>query len=234
LITASPDRSHAYWILFWLAVTAACLNTFAMTRWWMLTFGGRPRDRRLYNHAREAPTLLWPMAILAVMTVIAGGSLGVEEILSSSIVEARESARRVAESSYPQRQSSARLLFAAAWPTEESEDAPPTIMSDVTGPATLVDKALQAGAVLSRRWLGFALAVGLALAAAIYVPGPRVSERLLKIPPVRWVHTWLRHRMYFDEFYDSLFATLTTGLADLLARFDRNVLRALSRMRLRG
>jgi len=236
LATADPEHSRAYWVLFWLPVIAVCINTFAMMRWWMLTFGGRPRDRRLYNHTREAPTLLWPMAIVGVMTVVVGGWLSVDDILNSSMMEARESARRVAESSYPQRQNAAKSLYSAAWPTDESEDLQSIGMSDLTATTapSSIDRALQRGGILARRWLGFALALGLFFAAVIYIPGPRVSEHLLKIAPVRWIHTWLRHRMYFDEFYDSIFGTLTITLADVFAWFDRNVVRALSRMLLRS
>ncbi len=227
------DRSHAYWVLFWLPVIATCLNAFAMVRWWMLIFAGRPRDRRLYNHAREAPTLLWPMAILAVMTILAGGWLGIDDILNSTVIEAREGARRVAEAGYPQRLAASKTVFYAVWPSgEDSEDGQRVDISDVATPADSVplQQALGAGGAVARRWLAVALALGIALAAGVYLPGPRVSERLLRIAPVRWVHTWLRNRMYFEEFYDSVFATLDTGLANSVGWLDRNIVRALSRM----
>jgi NADH:ubiquinone oxidoreductase subunit 5 (subunit L)/multisubunit Na+/H+ antiporter MnhA subunit len=235
-LATDAGRSRAYWALFALPVMASAINAFAMTRWWMLIFGGRPRDRRLYNHAREAPTLIWPMAVLAIMTALAGGWLGVDDILNSSVVEGREAARRVAETSYPSRQTAAKAIYSAAWPSDDSsDDLQRDGASDVAAVSSSATAgALARGATLSDRWLGFALALGIALAAAVYVPGPRVSERLLRIPPVNWLHAWLRNRMYFDELYDAIFVTLVLGLAGLLAWFDRNVVQALSRMLLRS
>jgi NADH-quinone oxidoreductase subunit L len=46
---------------------------------------------------------------------------------------------------------------------------------------------------------------------------------LLKIPPLRWIHTWLYRRMYFDELYFSVFVAITMGLSKFSAAFDKYI-----------
>jgi NADH:ubiquinone oxidoreductase subunit 5 (subunit L)/multisubunit Na+/H+ antiporter MnhA subunit len=236
ILATGADLSRAYWAFFWLPIAATGLNSFAMTRWWMLTFGGRPRDRRLYNHAREAPTLLWPMAVLAIMTILAGGWLGIGEVLDSSIVEARESVRRTAEVDYPARQGALRTLFASVLPSEEpgtNDGQTEPIVDIATTYSPAREAALSRGASMADRWLGIALALGIAIGTAIYLPGLRAAERIDRIPPVSWICAWLRNRMYFDEFYEAIFVTLAVGLAGLMKWVDRNVVQVLARLLLR-
>jgi NADH-quinone oxidoreductase subunit L len=236
VLATGADLSRAYWAFFWIPIVATGLNSFAMTRWWMLIFGGRPRDRRLYNHAREAPTLLWPMAVLTIMTVLAGGWLGIGEVLDSSIVEARESVGRTADAVYPSRQPASRTLFSAVLPSQESGTSdgraePVVDIAMTNSPAR--DAALSRGAIIADRWLGIAFAIGIAIGAGIYLPGPWVAERIDGIPPVSWISAWLRNRMYFDEFYEAVFVTLAVGLAGLMTWVDRNVVQVLARLLLR-
>jgi len=235
-MATNAPRSKAYWAFFLLPVVATGLNAIAMTRWWMLIFGGRPRDRRLYNHAREAPTLLWPMAVLAIMTILAGGWLGVGEIIDSSIIEAREGARRLAQAWYPSRQPAAAALFSAALPIAETvpDDSPPDETSDLAPTSQpALQAALTRGAILADRGLVIALALGLSIGALLYLPNPPLAQRLRAVPPISWLHHWLRNRMYFDELYEALFVTLVVGLAGLMAWVDRNVVQALARVLMR-
>lgn len=234
-LATGSGLSRWYWALFAIPVFATGLNAFAMTRWWLMAFSGRPRDRRLYNHAREAPPMLWPVVVLAVMTALAGRWLGVGEILASTVVEAREAARLTAEASDPRRQPVARRLFEAAWPSDESGDAD-VIPADATvedaaraansGP---VEAARIQGAALVGRWLWVALVLGIAGAAVLYLPGPTLARRVAAVPPVSWVYAWLLNRMYFDELYDALFVALAVGLAGTVAWVDRHVVRSPAR-----
>jgi NADH-quinone oxidoreductase subunit L len=58
--------------LFWMAVAAAFLTAFYMTRLCMLTFEGKhPRNPRIHAH-ESAPVMLWPLRILAFFAVILG------------------------------------------------------------------------------------------------------------------------------------------------------------------
>jgi NADH-quinone oxidoreductase subunit L len=78
-------RSHWYAAFFILPVIIAYVTPFYMTRCWMLTFWGKPRNRHLYDHAHESPLLWLPLAILAVPSVAAGWNLfSVRDLLEPS------------------------------------------------------------------------------------------------------------------------------------------------------
>ena len=63
--------------------------------------------------------------------------------------------------------------------------------------------------------------VGIGAGFAIYFNGYAVANVLMKIAPLRWIHTWLYWRMYFDELYMAVFVAITMALSRLSAAFDR-------------
>jgi NADH:ubiquinone oxidoreductase subunit 5 (subunit L)/multisubunit Na+/H+ antiporter MnhA subunit len=70
---------------------------------------------------------------------------------------------------------------------------------------------------------GWAWLIGMGAGFLLYMNGYAVANVLMKIPPLRWVHTWLYRRMYFDELYWYVFVNLTMALSWLSAAFDRYV-----------
>lgn len=64
-------------ILFWVALIASILTAFYLTRAYCLTFMGTPRaEKSLWNHIKEAPSvMLFPVAILTFLSIV-GGFLG--------------------------------------------------------------------------------------------------------------------------------------------------------------
>lgn len=59
--------------LFGIAVFVAFLTTFYMTRAFVVTFLGKPRDEHGAGHAHEVgPLMLLPLVLLAIMAIIAG------------------------------------------------------------------------------------------------------------------------------------------------------------------
>jgi NADH-quinone oxidoreductase subunit L len=70
---------------FWAPAATAYLTAFYMWRCWWLTFGGKPRDHHVYEHARENPVMTLPLTILAVLAIVTGLKLsegeGVKEIV---------------------------------------------------------------------------------------------------------------------------------------------------------
>ena len=70
------------WPLFALAIGVALLTTFYMTRLFLVVFLGREKSHEA-GHAHESPAaMLWPLRILAVLSVI-GGYIGIEQLYGS-------------------------------------------------------------------------------------------------------------------------------------------------------
>lgn len=74
-----------FYLLYAFGIIAAFITAFYMFRLWFLTFSGKPRDQEIYDHAHEAPKVMWiPLVILAVLAVgsgLAGILLGMEGTL---------------------------------------------------------------------------------------------------------------------------------------------------------
>ncbi|WP_428937421.1 NADH-quinone oxidoreductase subunit L [Fontivita pretiosa] len=212
-------KSGWYWALFILPVGIAFVTPFYMTRCWMLTFWGKPRNPHIYEHAHELPVMWVPLAVLALLSVIGGGFLGVKQYLNASIVESTAYCRAV------DREFNG---FATAWPS----DPPGHRAADAEGP----EPAHAAALTPSQQWHlegehrmhtalagGFAWLIGIAAGFFMYMNGYAVADRLMKLAPLRWVHTWLYRRMYFDELYFSVFVALTLAASKLSAAFDKYV-----------
>lgn len=63
-------------VFFWAPTATAYLTAFYMWRCWWLTFGGKPRDHHVYEHAKESPVMTLPLTILAVLAIVTGLKLG--------------------------------------------------------------------------------------------------------------------------------------------------------------
>jgi NADH-quinone oxidoreductase subunit L len=59
-------------VLYLLPILVAYITPFYMGRCFMLTFMGKPRDQHIHDHAHESPVMVWPLIILAVMTLVSG------------------------------------------------------------------------------------------------------------------------------------------------------------------
>jgi NADH:ubiquinone oxidoreductase subunit 5 (subunit L)/multisubunit Na+/H+ antiporter MnhA subunit len=189
---------------------------FALSRWWMLTFGGRPSDRRLHDHAREVPALLWPLVILAIMTALAGKWLGIRDMLDSSISESRQIVELQADAS-PYYRSATSHAFDSIWPGGEPGDED----EGRTDATPMTQSALAQGAAKVSQWVWPATAIGVLGGLLLYVRSDRLAGRLVHIPPLSWLHAWLLNRMFFDELYESLLVVPALGAARLVARLER-------------
>lgn len=225
-LAASMGRSGAYRMLFVVPVAGTLLIAFALTRCWMLTFWGEPRDRRVFESAREVPTLFWPLVILAVMTGLSGRWLGVREMIEGAVVESRQSLAGPSETSAT-RPVRAVHAFDAVWLSDESTD------EDASGPAgasEALTAARTAGRERAARWMWIAYVTGITLAVLLYLRGFAAVNLLSRIAPVRWVRAWLFEWMYFDDLYDALLVVPVAGAARLLAWFDGTLVGGVSRV----
>jgi NADH:ubiquinone oxidoreductase subunit 5 (subunit L)/multisubunit Na+/H+ antiporter MnhA subunit len=193
-----------------------------MTRCFTLTFLGKPRNQHLYDHAHEAPIMWLPLAALAVLSIF-GGWIGIQTMLRNSIKESEAI-------------TGSKTTFVTAWQgklpgefgssaaeAEPAEDAPHAQAGQVAaGPLTAhaAHEYSHANLVI---WVMPAFVLGIGLGLFMYLPGYRIAESVVRIPPLGWVHTWLYHRMYFDELYYWVFVQTVMGLAWFSGAFDKYV-----------
>jgi proton-translocating NADH-quinone oxidoreductase chain L len=208
-------HSHAYLLLFTLPLVVSFLTPFYMMRCWMLTFWGKPRQPQLYDNARETPVMWGPLVVLAILALLSGRVLSIQELLEGSVQENNSLCRQF---------DPAFNGFDSIWPDTLPEDKGPDArgvpdiptlseLSEIRG-HDMVEKQLG--------WWGFT--IGLLLAVAIYYRGLGLANLLLKIPPWRWLRTWLYERMYFDELYFGVFVATIAFAAEFVGWFDRVVI----------
>jgi NADH-quinone oxidoreductase subunit L len=225
LIAGDRGLSRWYGALFVLPTTIAYVTAFYMTRCWMLTFWGKPRNQHLYDHAHEQPVMWGPLVVLAGLS-IAGGWYVVPTLLSSAVRESEAIARQVAEPMGRDFNG-----FVAAWPAH-----PPDALREevVEAPAAVIGAPMEAaqaheqGYHLAHTWVMWAFVVGIGLGVLLYWDGFRFVNALFAIPVLGvvlgWIHTWLYRRMYFDELYMFVFVGITMGLSRFSAWFDAKVI----------
>jgi NADH-quinone oxidoreductase subunit L len=64
---------HRFPVLFWIGLASAILTAFYMTRLFVRTFLGEPKDHHVHEHAHESPaTMTVPLLVLALLSVVAG------------------------------------------------------------------------------------------------------------------------------------------------------------------
>jgi proton-translocating NADH-quinone oxidoreductase chain L len=210
-------KSGWYWAFFLLPTIIAYVTAFYMMRCWTLTFWGKPRNQHVYDHAHESPVMWIPLVVLAILSVIGGKYLNVQEMLEATIKETSRYTKVDA--------------FASAWPSQapkhetaaaiEGAEPDPSPRHDAASSGA--EHAYEHGWHLVHTWVLYAFAVGIGLGFFVYMNGYAVANALMRIPPVRMIHTWLYRRMYFDELYFSVFVAITMGLSRLSAAFDKYV-----------
>jgi NADH:ubiquinone oxidoreductase subunit 5 (subunit L)/multisubunit Na+/H+ antiporter MnhA subunit len=219
-----------------------------MMRCWTLTFWGKPRNPYLHEHARETPMLYIPLIVLAVAAVIGGKYLGVREMIETSQTEMNKQENvDLFATAWPSQKPENVIPVSAEAARGEAADEPGATHGNTdlaaagglggqTGGLAAAARVrpldtsdyLQAG----ERYLHTALAGGwawliaLGLGFILYMNGYGLVNGLMKIPPVRWVHTWLYRRMYFDELYQFVFIGTVLFFSYLSAAFDRFVIDA--------
>jgi NADH-quinone oxidoreductase subunit L len=183
-------------VLFGVSVSVAFLTTLYMFRLVFVVFWGRPKSEPC-SHAHESPRVMtWPLRILAVASVLAGG-VGITEFVE------------------PQFFASAKHFSIVTW-TESSRnhDWGQLVSGWMAGMIepfhhAPVPALCGLGAIL----FGFFIARGLYLDAA--------SDPL----PVRlpWLCNAMRNKFYFDELYTWIIAVTLNRTARLANLFDRRV-----------
>lgn len=228
-------RSGFFWLLFALPALIAYVTAFYMMRCWMLTFWGKPRNKHLHDHAHETPMLYIPLVVLAVFSIIAGKYMGVKDLL----VYAQQETTRICQSTSGDPTFDP---FASAWKVEltasdRGGDAADADHADSLLPVSSAEQERAAtvagieaesspegqGEQLVSYWVFWAFAIGIGLGFVLYMNGYAIADKLMLIPPLAWIHTWLKNRMYFDELYRGVFMAAVFAASWLAGTFDRVV-----------
>jgi NADH-quinone oxidoreductase subunit L len=216
-LAAKEHPGSFYFLLFLLPCGIAYVTAFYMTRCWMLTFGGKPRNQHLYEHAHETPILWAPLLVLAVLSVVGGKYLLVREMIDSA---------RVETTNYFESQHIKFDGFKQAWesnnPTEAETE--PGAEAAVAHKPTEMQEIYLHGWEMMHLGVKWAWLIGIGVGMALYWKGYAVANALMEITPLRWIHTWLYRRMYFDELYNGVFVGLVLGLSRLCAAIDKYVI----------
>lgn len=218
MLATEQGHSKYYWLFFIIPTIIAYVTAFYMTRCWMLTFWGKPRNQHLYDHAHESPVLYYPLIVLAVLSIIGGRFLGVKELLKDSIRESK---------TYCQRADKAFGGFNQAWPapssaeTEEGEGK--AAVKHVASASEEAFEKSESLVAMGTSWLFYAFVGGIGAGFLLYRNGYQIAAKLHAVGPIGWIHTWLYRRMYFDELYFAVFVGVVMGLSRMLAFFDKYV-----------
>jgi NADH-quinone oxidoreductase subunit L len=70
---------------------------------------------------------------------------------------------------------------------------------------------------------GFGWIIALAAGLAMYVPGFKFSERIVRLPVVKQLYTWTYNKFYFDALYDVFTVNLGKTVAFFAGWIDRNL-----------
>jgi NADH-quinone oxidoreductase subunit L len=221
-LAEASGRSHFYWLLWLVPTIIAYVTAFYMTRCWMLTFWGKPRNQHLYDHAHETPILWGPLVVLAVLSMIGGRWLGVKELIETSLKEGTTYCERTIKPFHG---------FDTAWPGREPERQPgepepgehavPHPYKAEIAAAEVPHDPIHHGHELVERWVWWAFIVGIGAGFLLYMNGYAIVGPLVAVPPLSWLRHWLYRRMYFDELYYAVFVQwIVLGASKLSRWFD--------------
>ena len=219
-LATSHGGSKWYWLLWILPTVIAYVTAFYMTRCFTLTFLGKPRNQHLYDHARETPILWFPLVVLAVLSIF-GGYIGIQSMLRYAVHETEIASNNP-------------LVFKTAWQGRLSGEFRSASVPEEPeaaagrGAAAAIAEQLSPHAAHLRghqkvTWVMPAFVCGIIGGLLLYWWGYRATDKLMRIPPLGWIHAWLYRRMYFDELYQWVFVNVTLALSALSAAFDREV-----------
>ncbi len=190
--------------LFWLPILIAYVTPFYMMRVWWLTFMGQPRNEHVYHHAHEIKLMYVPLVVLAVGTVFCSYFV-FRPLLAHAAPAATDAPAIVA------------LDGEAHHPTDEMLS-----LTHVSGrnPHTALGYIV-----------GFAFLVGMGLAWFIYRNGFDRSTKIRTLPVVRYLHTALEKKLYFDHLYEGVLRpAVQIVLAQICRWFDTYVIDLLANL----
>jgi len=202
--------SALYWLFFIPPAIIAYVTAFYMTRCWMLTFWGKPRNQHLYDHAYESPILWLPLVALAIASIFGGNLFKVRETI--------EAAQKEQQTAYTV------SAYQTAWPTPAQLEAITGDREEGIALHSEIAEQVEAGEHTMHKTIGFAWLIGIGAGVLLYLRAYAVVNVFMRFAPLRWIHHWLVRRMYIDDLYDWVFVMGTRGVAVLCGLFDQYVI----------
>ncbi|HEY0007744.1 MAG TPA: NADH-quinone oxidoreductase subunit L, partial [Tepidisphaeraceae bacterium] len=218
-LATDQNRNALFQMALWVPVVAAYLTPLYMTRLWVLTFLGVPRDRSLFRHAGEAGTMSFPLVLLSGMTIVCGYSW-------FPVLPMIETAQRETQLYYTVPAEGEPI--SAAWPAlfRTAEAAEATDAFDVVEPAaqTPAQQRVEAGLQRAHSLTGWSWLIGIVTGLLIYWRGFARTDALARFAPFRHLRYWLANGMFFDELYEFVFTGTVGLLTAAAASVDRHVI----------
>jgi NADH-quinone oxidoreductase subunit L len=205
---------HRFPVLFWIGLAAAVMTAFYMTRLFVMTFLGRPRDGHVHEHAHEGGfSMKMPLVVLAALSVVAGWGTWHTTLLAPPTDVTFEVARTV-ETRTPRLEAAGQpLLDDRGRPievvaTQVVREAVPTVGD--------VEHFEHSGAVMA-----MAVAAGLGgllFGWVVFSLGAVYLEKLKR--PVRFLEAACTNKFWFDELYREVVLRPAYAAASLFALVD--------------
>lgn len=197
-------------VLFLLPLATAGITAFYMSRMWLLTFAGKPKDKHVYEHAHESPWLMTvPLIILAVLSICAAWGWPVWDAKASQLERHLHHAQPVSVlADYGLVLEEGEHL---RWPAGE-------VVNDDLNVRLQAHRNHDFGGALAL----LMVALGALFAWLIY--GARVLDPAEAKEQFPAVHTFLSHKWYFDEVYSALVVRPSLVLAVAFRWFDQRVI----------
>ncbi len=197
-------------ILFVLPLVTAGITAFYMSRMWLLTFTGKPRDRHVYEHAHESPWLMTgPLVVLAVLSVCAAWGWPLWDAKASLLEKHIHHAQPLT------------VLADYGLVLEEGEH-------EIWTAGRVIDNEKN---VRLQAHLNHDLGGGLALLMviigglfAVLVYGARVLDPNEATEQFPVTYRFLNHKWYFDELYSAIVVRPAMVVAVAFRWFDQTVI----------
>ncbi len=216
-------HSGVYWIFFIVPTAVAYITAFYMMRCWTLTFAGKPRNHHLHEHAHENPVLWIPLIVLAVLSV-GGGYIGLQTMLRNSIQEQTQYCKRGGNEFNGYGTAFMELPGEGAAETERGAEPSAEGVAAVAAEGSAESNPMHHAHSLVVRFVTPAFIFGLGLAFLIYRKGYQYTDAMMRLAPVRLVHTFLYRKMYFDELYNLALVGGVLTLSKMCGLFDKHVI----------
>ena len=191
--------------MFWLPIIIAYVTPFYMMRCWWLTFCGKPRDERVYEHAHENWKMYLPLVVLAVGTIVCSYFI-FRPLIAEGAGAATDCPTIVAidgEAVAPMDAGGGKMLTLTHAPGSN----PHTALIGI---------------------VGFAWIIGIGFAWFLYRNGlARAARWKRRLAPL---HHFLEQKMYFDHIYDNVLVMGARGVGVVAYAFDKFIVDGLANL----